>query len=74
MKLGVILLIFISIIFNSKIISKLGGVTLLIFAFHQPLLRIVRYLGNVIFDDFQVETNILFAIGADVVVLLALIP
>ena len=49
-------------------------VTLLIFAFHQPLLRIVRYLGSVIFNDFQVETNILFALGADVIVLLGLIP
>ena len=52
----------------------LGRNTLVIFAFHQPILRIVRFLGEKLLPTFPVETNLLYALAADAVVLICLIP
>ena len=52
----------------------LGLNTLIIFALHQPLLRIVRFVGAKILGAFPVETSILYAILADAIVLLCLVP
>lgn len=55
-----------------------GGVhgrnTLIIFALHQPVLRIIRFVGVKLLGEFPVETNVLYAVIADPVVLLCLIP
>ena len=51
-----------------------GRNTLVIFALHQPILRIVRFLGEKILPPFPVETNLLYALAADTVVVLCLIP
>lgn len=52
----------------------LGRNTLVIFAFHQPLLRIVRFVGANVFTSFPVETNMFYASVADATVILALVP
>lgn len=51
-----------------------GRNTLVIFALHQPILRIVRFLGEKLLSSFPVETNLLYAMAADAVVVLCLIP
>ena len=54
--------------------GQLGRNTLVIFALHQPILRIVRFLGEKLLPAFPVETNLLYALAADVVVVMCLIP
>lgn len=54
--------------------GQLGRNTLIIFALHQPVLRIVRFVGTKLLGVFPVETNVLYAVIADGVVLLCLIP
>lgn len=51
-----------------------GRNTLVIFALHQLILRIVRFVGEKIYPPFPVETNLWYALSADVVVVLCLIP
>lgn len=51
-----------------------GRNTLVIFALHQPILRIVRFIGAKLLPCFPVETNILYALAADIVVVFCLIP
>lgn len=48
--------------------------TLIIFALHQPVLRIIRFVGMNFLAEFPVETNVLYAVIADIAVLLCLIP
>lgn len=62
-----------SLIIN-RIWGGLGRNTLIIFALHQPLLRIVRFVGAKIPGAVSVETSILYAILADAIVLLCLVP
>jgi fucose 4-O-acetylase-like acetyltransferase len=52
----------------------LGRNTLVIFALHQPILRIIRFLGERVFPSFPVEANLGYALAADIVVVLCLIP
>ncbi len=64
---------------KSLITNRIGGGyfgrnTLVIFALHQPILRIVRFLGEKLLSSFPVETNLLYALAADAVVVLCLIP
>ncbi len=51
----------------------LGRNTLIIFALHQPSLRIILFINNHIIH-LPIESNILYAIIADFVVILCLIP
>lgn len=55
-------------------LEYIGRNTLIIFALHQPILRIVRYVCMLIFKDFPLETNLLCALFVDVIVLVILIP
>lgn len=59
---------------ETKILGWLGQNTLVIFAFHQPILRIVKFLGNKVLPAFPVETSIWCALLADITVILCLIP
>lgn len=54
--------------------GQLGRNTLIIFALHQPILRIVRFVGTKLLGDFPVETSIIYALLADGVVLFCLLP
>ena len=54
--------------------GQLGRNTLVIFALHQPILRVVRFVGDKLLHSFPVETSIWYALAADFVVLLCLIP
>ena len=54
--------------------GQLGRNTLIIFALHQPVLRVVRYIGETILPTFPIETNFLYAIIADILVVICLIP
>ena len=63
-----------SLITNKMRGGQLGRNTLIVFALHQPLLRIVRFVGAKVLGIFHVETNILYAILADLIVLICLIP
>lgn len=57
-----------------KPIEWIGRNTLVIFALHQPLLRIFRYLGERIFANFPVQSNLIVAVVTDLTILLCLIP
>lgn len=59
---------------NYKALLYLGCNTLIIFALHQPVLRIISFIGKSIFVDFPIETNLLLAIGGDIVIILCLLP
>lgn len=54
--------------------GQIGCNTLVIFALHQPILRIVRFIGERLLTTFPIETNLLYAIAADAIVMLCLIP
>lgn len=62
----------------SKIRNTWGGYlgqnTMVVFALHQPILRILRYVGEKFFIEFPVETNVLYALFADSIAFLILIP
>jgi len=47
---------------------------LVIFALHQPLLRIVRYVGAKLLPIYPVETNFLYALATTLVIICALVP
>ena len=80
--LGIGMIIFLSKIINSSfrnslicgILSYLGRNTLIIFALHQPILRVITFIGKRVFGEFPLETNLLVAIGVDLVVILCLLP
>lgn len=52
----------------------LGRNTLVIFALHQPILRVIRYLGSRSLTDFPVETHFVYALFADLMVIVILVP
>ena len=52
----------------------LGRNTLVVFALHQPILRVVRFFGDKLVNVFPYETNLLYALMADVIVVFFLIP
>ena len=54
--------------------GQLGRNTLIVFALHQPILRIVRFVGTKVIGNFPVETDILYALAADAIVLICLVP
>lgn len=51
-----------------------GRNTLVIFALHQPILRVIRYLGSMSLTDFPVETHFVYALFADLMVIVILVP
>lgn len=63
-----------SLNFNAKWGGQIGRNTLVVFALHQPILRVVRFVGDKLLHSFPVETSIWYALAADFVVLLCLIP
>lgn len=67
------------ILCKSLVTNKIGGGflgrnTLIIFALHQSILRIVRFAGAKVLSEFPVESNVLYALFADLLVLLCLLP
>ena len=60
--------------FSFNGVGYFGRNTLVIFALHQPILRIVRFVGEKIISPFPVETNLSYALLADAIVVLCLIP
>ena len=62
---------------SSQMHNSYGGVgrnSLLIFALHQPLLRVIRFVGSKIWIDFYPENSLWQALIIDVLILLVLIP
>lgn len=61
--------------YNSHIILiLLGRNTLSIFALHQALIRIIRFVGANLFADFPIETSLSIAVSSDPIVLVLLVP
>ena len=55
-------------------VEWIGRNTLVIFALHQPLVRIFRYLGERMFVNFPIQSNLIVAIVTDIIIILCLIP
>lgn len=60
--------------YREGIFMVLGRDTLVIFALHQPILRILTFVSKKLFPDFPLESNIFLAIGVSIVVILCLLP
>ena len=60
--------------FNFSWIQYLGRNTLIVFALHQPLLRVYRYLGTYLFSNASFEYNLIHALLIDIIVFITLIP
>lgn len=54
--------------------NKIGANTMLIFALHQPLLRILKYIGHKLFGNFPVENNIVLAVLVSIIIIIMLQP
>ena len=76
--LGIFSLVFLSIclscLFKVKWLEWIGKNTITIFAIHQPILRILRFIGSKVFTSFPIETNYAIAVSTDMCVLLLLLP
>lgn len=47
---------------------------MVIFALHQPVIRIIRFVGERLFDTFSVGTNIMMSMLTSCVVIVVLWP
>lgn len=76
--LGIFSLVFLSIclssIFRARRLEWIGKNTITIFALHQPLLRILRFVGGKLFTSFPIETNYAVAVSTDLCILFLLLP
>lgn len=59
---------------RKDVFTILGRNTLVIFALHQPVLRILTFISKKLFANFPLESNIFFATGMSIVVILCLLP
>lgn len=59
---------------NNGILRYLGCNTLVIFALHQPIVRILTFVCKKLLTNFPLESNIFLATGVSVVVILCLLP
>ncbi len=60
--------------FQTSWIQFLGRNTLVIFALHQPVLRVYRYAGYHLFTSINVENSIIQALIIDSIVIITLLP
>ena len=78
--LGIIACVFLCRSFSNRKLTRFVWVgvictnTLAIFAIHQPLLRIIRFGGEHFLSVFPYDSNLLYALLADVLVILFLMP
>lgn len=56
------------------VLQYLGCNTLVIFALHQPVLRILTFVSKKLFADIPLESNIFFSMGVSIVVIFWLLP
>ncbi|OUP21234.1 hypothetical protein B5F32_05365 [Parabacteroides distasonis] len=56
------------------VLQYLGCNTLVIFALHQPVLRILTFVSKKLFADIPLESNIFFSMGVSIVVIFWILP
>lgn len=77
--LGIMMILMFSMLLkNNALVNKWGGVigsnTIVIFGIHGPLLRVLRYLFQLLFPAIQLESNILCSLIVSIICIVILYP